>query len=137
MRVFCLCVYSLYFAGLLWVSLGLMLLSLGRLWASFLEPLGCLELSKVPLGVTLVSLWLPWDAMGPFGAPWAPKWTWDDLGSKMDVLFRANGRQVAHLRIKSDLPEFSGGSAQWAQSGDGAAAPNSTSLGSGARMTVV
>ena len=25
------------------------------------------------LGVILVLPWLPWDSVGPFGAPWAPK----------------------------------------------------------------
>ena len=106
--------------------------------------------------------------LGAFGAPWAPRgspWRhfgfplaalglrgaiWDTLGSKgelgmtlglkMDVQFRAKGSQVARLRTKNDLAEFSAGSAgrrvsaQWAQSAARAAAPNPTSLAPGARM---
>ena len=55
-----------------------------RLWNAFCFPWGDLGLpfgtlwgasgsqGAVP-GVTLASLWLPWDSVGPFGAPWAPK----------------------------------------------------------------
>ena len=106
-----LCVYSFVFVCFICLSLELILLSLGRLWASFWEPLGRLGL---------------------------PRGAWDDFGSKMDVQFRATGSQVARLRTKSDLAELSGVSdvsAQWAQSGAGAAAPNPTSLAPGARMT--
>ena len=37
--------------------------------------LGAFGTSWALLGVTLASLWLPWDTVGPFGAPWAPKWS--------------------------------------------------------------
>ena len=116
---------------------------------SFLGPtLGLLlkafAASRAPKGLSLASLWLPF---GSLGTPWdhlghlgLPRGAWDDLGSQMDVQFRTNGSQVTRLRTKSDLAEFSGFrrvSAQWAQSGAGAAAPNPTSLAPGARMTVV
>ena len=109
-------------------TLGFLLEAFGAPWA--------------PKGLSLVSLWLPF---GSLGAPWdhlghlgLPRGAWDDFGSKMDVQFRANGSQVAHLRTKSDLAELSDVreiSALWAQSGAGAAAPNPTSLAPGARMT--
>ena len=35
--------------------------------------LGAFGASWALLGVTLASLWLPWDSVDPFGAPWAPK----------------------------------------------------------------
>ena len=35
--------------------------------------LGALGSQGALLGVILVPLWLPWDSVGPFGAPWAPK----------------------------------------------------------------
>ena len=149
------------------MSLELILFSLGRLWASFWDPLGRLGLPRASpwrhFGFPLAPLWLPWDSVGPFGAPWAPKgpslasfWSpfgslrtpwghlghhglprgaWDDFGSTMEVQFRASGSQVARLRTKSDLAEFSGLSALWAQSAARAAASNPTSLAPGARMT--
>ena len=93
----------------------------GSLW-------GALGSQGALLGVTLVPLWL----LG------LPSGAWDDLGSKMDVLFQANGPQVARLRIKSDLAELTAASRVSAQiSGARAAAPNPTSLAPGARMTVV
>ena len=139
MRVFCLCVYSFVIClshlidfgphfALLGPTLGFLLGALGAPWA--------------PKGPSLASFWFPF---GSLGTPWGhlghlglPRGAWDDFGSKMDVQFRANGSQVARLRTKSDLAEFSGGSAgcaQWAQSAARAAAPNSTSLAPGARMT--
>ena len=101
--------------------------------------LGAFGAPWAPKGLSLTSLWLPF---GSLGTPWdhlghlgLPRGAWDDLGSKMDVQFRANGFQVARLRTKSDLAEFSRVCAQLAQSGAGAAAPNPTSLAPGARMT--
>ena len=141
MRVFCLCVYSfvtrwshlIVFGApfvLLGVTLGFLLGALGAPWA--------------PKAASLAPLWSP---CGSLGTPWGhwghlglSRGAWDDLGSKMDVQFRTNGSQVARLRTKSYLAEFSGGSAgsaQWAQSGARAAAPNPTSLAPGAKMTVV
>ena len=139
MRVFCLCVYSfvncwshlIVFGApfvLLGATLGFLLGAFGAPWA--------------PKGPSLASLWSPF---GSLGTPWGhlghlglPRGAWDDFGSKMDVQFRANGSQVARLRTKNDLAEFSGGrrrSAIWAQSAADAAAPNPTSLAPGARMT--
>ena len=128
-----------------------MLVSFGWLWDLILLLgvtlrllLGACGAPWAPKGLSLASLWLPF---GSLGTPWdhlghlgLPRGAWDHLGSKMDVLFRANGRQVARLRIKRDLAELSGGSggsAQWAQSAARAATPNPTSLAPGARMTVV
>ena len=141
MRVFCLCVYSFVICwshlivfgahfALLGATLGFLLGAFGAPWA--------------PKGPSLASLWSPF---GSLGTPWGhlghlglPRGAWDDFGSKMDVQFRANGSQVARLRTKNDLAElsaFSAGSAPWAQSAAGAAAPNPTLLAPGARMTVV
>ena len=121
------------------MSLELILFCLGRFWASFWDPLGRLGSQGALPGVTLASLWLPWDSVGPFGAPWAPK---GSLGSLWVQNGRPipNGSQVTRLRTKYDLAELSGVSAGrrvtalWAQSGAGAAAPNPTSLAPGARM---
>ena len=136
MRVFCLCVYSFVICwshlrvfgahfAVLGATLGILLGTFGAPWA--------------PKGPSLASLWSPCGSLGTplghLGHLGLPRGAWDDLGSKMDVQFRANGSQVARLRTKSDLAEFSGGRAQWAQSGAGAAAPNPTSLAPGARMT--
>ena len=109
--------------------------------------LGAFGAPWAPKGLSLTSLWppfgslgTPWDHLGHLGLP---RGAWDDLGSKMDVQFRANGSQVTRLRTKNDLAEFSELSelselsALWAQSGAGAAAPNPTLLAPGARMTVV
>ena len=139
LRVFCLCVYSFVICWshlivfgapfvLLGATLGFLLGALGAPWA--------------PKGPSLASFWFPF---GSLGTPWGhlghlglPRGAGNDFGSKMDVQFRANGSQVTRLRTKSDLAEFSAFrrvSAQWAQSGAGAAAPNPTSLAPGARMT--
>ena len=138
MRVFCLCVYSfvtcwshlIVFGApfvLLGATLGFLLGALGAPWA--------------PKGPSLASFW---SHFGSLGTPWGhlghhglPRGAWDDFGSKMEVQFRADGSQVARLRTKNDLAEFSGVSGVWAQSGARAAAPNPTSLAPGARMTVV
>ena len=106
-------------------------LRFGRLW-------GALGSQGALLGVTLVPLWLLWDSVGPFVAPWAPKGSFD-FRSKMDVQFRANGSQVARLRTKRELAgiiAFSAFSALSPQSGARAAAPDPTSLAPGAKMTV-
>ena len=139
MRVFCLCVYSFLLCGspldvfgahfaVLGVTLGILLGAFGAPWAP--EGLSLPSL-RPPFG----SLGTPLDHLGHLGLP---SGAWDDLGSKMDVQFRANGSQVARLRTKSDLAELScasAASAVWAQSGARAAAPNPTSLAPGARMT--
>ena len=63
-----------------------LLVSFGCLWTSscshgddFGPPFGTLWVAlgfqEALLGVTLASLWPPWDSVGPFGAPWAPKWS--------------------------------------------------------------
>ena len=130
--IFCdLLVYLIVFGApfvLLGATLGFLLGALGAPWA--------------PNGPSLASFWSPF---GSLGTPWGhlghlglPSGAWDDLKSKMDVLFRASGPQVARLRIKSDLDEFSDLSAVSAvstQSGARATAPNPTSLAPGARMT--
>ena len=136
MRVFSLCVYSFVICwsplngfgthfALLGLTLGLLLGPFGTPWA--------------PKGVSLASLWPPWGSLGtPRGHLehlGLPRGARDDFGSKMDVLFRANGRQVERLRIKNDLAELSRQCRVWAQSGARAAAPNPTSLAPGARMT--
>ena len=119
------CLWSLFCFP--WVTLGFLLGAFGAPWA--------------PKGPSLVSLWSP---LGSRGTPWGhlghlglPRGAWDDFGSKLDVQFRANGFQVARLRTKSDLAEFSRVCRVWVQSGAGAVAPNPTSLAPGARMTVV
>ena len=106
--------------------------------------LGSFGAPRAPKGPSLASLWLPFGSLGtPRGHLehlGLPRGAWDDFGSKMDVQFRANGSQVARLRTKNDLAEFSGLSALsalWAQSGAGAAAPKPTLLAPGARMTAV
>ena len=58
----------LCFVNLLWMFLELILLSLKRLWASFWTLWAALGSQGPLLGVTLASLWLPWDVGGP---PWA------------------------------------------------------------------
>ena len=121
--------------------LELFLLSVGRLWASFWDSLGRLELPKGGLlGVILASLWLPWDSLGHLGHLGLQSGPWDDLGSKMDVRLREYLERLRCLLIKSDLARFSAGSPGSAistQSGTRAVAPNPTSLAPGARMTVV
>ena len=61
------------FVGLLWMSLELILPSLDDFGLPFGSLWGTLGYQGALLGVTLASLGLPWDALGPFGAPWAPK----------------------------------------------------------------
>ena len=67
MYSFLICWFSLNVFGTLFAilgaTLGLLLVALGSQGAL--------------LGVTLAPLWLPWDAVGPFGAPWAPKGSLD------------------------------------------------------------
>ena len=141
MRVFCLCVYSFVIC---WSPLGVF----GAHFAFLGVTLGCLlgafGAPWAPKGLSLASLWLPFGSLGTpldhLGHLGLPSGAWDDLGSKMNVHFRANGAQVARLRTKSDLAELSRQCRQcgvWAQSGAGAAAPNPASLAPGARMTVV
>ena len=132
----CILIMCIYFSDLL--------VSFECLWNSFCCPWGDFGLpfgAWAPKGPSLASLW---SHFGSLGTPWVhlghlglPSGAWDDLGSKMDVLFRANGPQVTRLRTKSDLAEFSDVSdvsALWAQSAARAAAPNPTSLAPGARM---
>ena len=139
LRVFCLCEYSFLIC---WFPLGVFgahFVLLGATVGFLLGPFGA---PRAPKGPSLASLWLPF---GSLGTPWGhlghlglPRGAWDDFGSKMDVQFRANGSQVARLRTKSDLAEFSRQfrvCGVWAQSGAGAATPNPTSLAPGARMT--
>ena len=61
------------FVGFLWMSLELILPSLDDFGLPFGSLWGALGSQGALLGVTLVPLWLPWDSVGPFGAPWAPK----------------------------------------------------------------
>ena len=117
-------VFGTHFA-VLGATLNLLLGAFGALWAS--------------KGLSLASLWLPF---GSLGNPWGhlghlglPSGAWADFGSKMGVLFRTNVLQVARLRIKNGLAEFTAASRQSPQSGARAAAPNPTSLAPGARMT--
>ena len=140
MRIFCLRVYSFLIC---WFPLGVFgshFAFLGRLWASFWDPLGRLGLPRGSpwrhFGFPLAPLGL----RGTIWGTWAPKGELRMTLGQMDPQFRANGFQVARLRTTNDLAEFSGlsaGSAQWAQSAAGAAAPNPTLLAPGARMTVV
>ena len=138
LRVFCLSVYSFLIC---WFPLGVFGTHFALLAATLGFLLGAFGAPWAPKGPSLASLWSPF---GSLGTPWGhlghlglPRGAWDDFGSKMDVQFRANGSQVARLRTKNDLAEFSELNALWAQSGAGAAAPNPTSLAPGARMTVV
>ena len=101
LRVFCLCVYSFLICwfplgvfgdhfAVLGSSLGVLLAAFGAPWA--------------PKGLSLASLWLPFGSLGTpldhLGHLGLPSGAWADLGSKMDVQFRANGSQVARLRTK-------------------------------------
>ena len=139
MRVFCLCVYSFVICWSHLIVFGTHFVLLGAPLDFLLKAFGA---AWAPKGPSLPTLW---SSFGSLGTPWGhlghlglPRGAWDDFGSKMDVQFRANGSQVARLRTKSDLAELSAGrrgSAQWAQSGARAAAPNPTSLAPGARMT--
>ena len=63
----------LCFVGLLWVALGPHFAPWGDFASPFGSLWGALGSQGALLGVTFASLWLPWDAVGPFGAPWAPK----------------------------------------------------------------
>ena len=139
MRVCWLCVYSFVIC---WFPLGVFGAHFAFLGSTLGFLLGAFGTPWAPKGLSLAFFWppfgslgMPWDHLGYLGLP---SKAWADFGSNMDVLFRANGFQVARLRTKSDLAEFSDVSdvsAQWAQSGAGAAAPNPTSLSPGARMT--
>ena len=138
MRVFCFCVYSFEICWSHLIVFGTHFALLGATLGFLSRPFGAPRAVK---GLFLASLWL---LFGCLGTPWVylghlglPRGAWDDFGSKMDVHIRANGSQVARLRTKSDLAEFSGQCRVWAQSAAGAAAPNPTSLAPGARMTVV
>ena len=138
LRVFCLCVYSFVICWSHLIVFGAhfaILLSLGRLWASYWEAFGA---PWAPKGPSLASLWSPFSFLG---TPWGhlgqlglPRVAWDDFGSKMDFQFRANGFQVARLRTKSDFVGINALSAGSPQSGAGAAAPDPTTLAPGARM---
>ena len=139
MRVFCLCVYSFVTCWSHLIVFGAPFVLLGATLGFLLGALGA---TWTPKGPSLASFWSPFGSLAtPWGHlrhPGLPRGAWDDFGSKMEVQFRANGSQVARLRTTNDVAELSGGSggsAQWAQSGAGAAAPNPTSLAPGARMT--
>ena len=119
-------------------TLELTLLSLGRLWTSFWDPLGRLGL---PRGSPWRHFGFPLAPLGFRGAIWGTLGSQVELGmtfGEMDVLFRQYD-----LCIKNVLAEFSAGSPGSpgsrvsTQSGARAAAPNPTSLAPGARMTVV
>ena len=119
-------VFGIHFA-VLGATLGFLLDSFGAL--------------RAPNGLSWASLWPPF---GSLGTPWGhlghlglPSGAWDDLGSKIDVLFCQKLERLQCLRIKSDLAELSHRCEQSMQSGARAAAPNPTSLALGARMTVV
>ena len=116
------------------MALELILLSLylgptlNLLLGAFGTPWGPKGLSLGSLLLPFGCIWTPWDHLGHLGLP---SGAWDDLVSKMDVQFRANGSQVRNLRTKSDLAELSRGSRGSElspQSGARAAAPNPTSL---------
>ena len=139
MRVFCLCVYSFVIC---WSDLIVFGTHFAVLGATLGFLLGAFGMPWAPKGPSLASLLSPFGSLGTpwghLGYPGLPRGAWHDFGSKMEIQFRANGSQVARLRTKSDLAEFSdfnGLSALWAQSGARAAAPNPTSLAPGARMT--
>ena len=109
MRVFCVCVYSFLIC---WLSLGVFGTRLAVLGATLGFLLGAFGAPWVPKRPSLASLWFPF---GSLATPWGhlghlgfPRGAWDDFGSKMDVQFRATGSQVARLRTKNDLAEFSG-----------------------------
>ena len=72
----CLCVYSFVICWSPLVSLGLILLSLDRLWASFWEPLRRLGLPRVS----------PWRHFGFPLAPLGRRGTiWGTLGSEVEL----------------------------------------------------
>ena len=141
MRIFCLCVYSFVICwsplgvfgahfGFHGVTLGVLLGAFGAPWAPRGSPWRHFGLPLAPLGLR-GAIWGTLGSQGELGMTSGLKWMSNS---------KANGSQVARLRTKHDLAEFSGVSglsALWAQSAAGAAAPNPTSLAPGARMTVV
>ena len=134
MRVFYLCVYNFLIFWFLWVLLALMLLSLGRLRASFSNPLGCLGLARdspwrhfgfplAPLGLH-AAMWGTLGSRGELGVqngrPMPSKWLSSSARAqkvtrRISAAYAAYGRKVAQ---KPQLPI------------------NPTSLAPGARMTV-
>ena len=123
----CLCHFGHHF-GVLGMTLGVLLGAFGAPWAPRGSPWRHFGLPLAPWGLR-GAIWGTLGSQGELGM---------SLGLKMDVQFRANGSQVARLRTKSDLAQFSRVCRQchvWAQSAAGAAPPNPTSLAPGARMT--
>ena len=115
MHIICLCVHSFLIC---WFPLGVFGTHFVLLGATLGLLLGCFGTPRLPRGCSLASLWLPF---GSLNTPWGhlghlglPRGALDDFGFKMDVQFRANGfqvtRQVARLRTKNDLAEFSAAS---------------------------
>ena len=88
------------------MSLELILLTLGRLWASFWDPLGRLGLTRGSPWRPFGSLGTQWDHLGHLGLP---SGAWGDFGSEMDVRFRYYLERLRCLRVKSELVEFSRG----------------------------
>ena len=101
MRVFCLCVYSFLLCASPLDVLGAHFAVLGATLGVLLEAFGA---PWAPEGLSLTSLWLPFGSLGTpldhLGHLGLPSGAWDDLGSKMDVQFQANGSQVVRLRKK-------------------------------------
>ena len=94
MRILRLCVYSFLIC---WSPLGVFETHFALLEATLGFLLGAFEPPWAPKGPSLASLWRPF---GSLGTPWnhlghlgLPSGAWADFGSKMDVLFRANGLQ--------------------------------------------
>ena len=109
--LFCLCVYSFVICWFPLVVFGAHFALLGSTLGLLLGAFGA---PRAPRGLSLASLWppfgslgTPWDHLGHLGLP---SGAWADFGSKTDVLFRANGLQVARLRTKSCLGAFSAAS---------------------------
>ena len=100
MRVFCLCVYSFVICWSHLIVFGahfFILLSLGRLWASFWEPLGRLGLPRGP----------PWRHFGPPLAPLGLRGAiWGTLGSQgeLGMTLVQNGRPIPSKWLSSSAP---------------------------------
>ena len=98
MRVFCLCVYTFLICWFPLYVFGAHFVVLGRPRASFSNPLGRASGSQgALLGITLVPLWLPWNSVKPFVAPWAPK-------GSLRRLRVQNGRPIPSRWLSSSAP---------------------------------
>ena len=95
MRVFCLCVYSFVFCWSPLGGFGTSFCSLGRLCASFWEPLGRLGL---PRGPPWRHFGLPLAPLGLRGAIWGTLGSQGELGVTLGPKWTSNSGQVLKQR---------------------------------------